>query len=251
MKISLVALLTSLFAVSSVLAVTTNFIDGSGNNWTGYAETGSGVNGFDGTNLFVDNGNSESIGDNFIALDLGATLSQTTVSGVMNFNDSGNTAFYMAINATEAELINFGGAGYNTFTKGYGIFYDMNGTDNIYIVDRSTNVNFNDNPGESLAFVNNTLPLNTDMNFELVYSSSGSLDVTFWQVGQNKPGSATVSYVPGAAPVSSGTLLTFGITDEGRLNIKDLNLNNAAVPEPSSCILALMAIGLIALKKRK
>lgn len=254
MKNILLCLFLNLFVVlASVTAVTTTFTDGSGNTWKGFSERVSGsdgLNGFDGTNLFVDNGNNESIGDNFIALDLGQNLTETTISGVLNFTiPITSTAFYIAINATEGELTNFGGTGYNTFTKGYGIFYDMHNSDNIYVVDRSTNVNFNDNPGESIAFAN--VPFigsGLDINFELVYGANGSFDVTFWQVGQAKPNSSTLS-ATGLSPVSSGTNLTFGITDEGTLQVRDLNIGGA-VPEPSSLLLGALALGLVLLKKK-
>ena len=226
----------------------------AGNGWTGIVEQSGGTNGISGNRLFVSNGTNESIGDNFIYRDMGATLSNVTISGVLNIEAMGNrsTAFYLGINATTTELTHYGDAAYNTYTKGYGVYGDIY-VDELYALDRSITANFWGNDSniaqQSLARTGFTFSDNVDYNFEVVYGANDSITATFWKTSQQRPSGASIQFTPSSQPQYSGTNLFFGITDEGRLEIDDLVVTN--IPEPSSLLLIVFSLSCLFFQRKQ
>jgi len=226
----------------------------AGNGWTGVVEQSGGTSGISGNRLFVSNGTNESIGDNFIYRDMGSTLSNVTVSGVLKMEALGDktTAFYLGINATQAELTNYGNAAYNAYTKGYGVYGDIY-VDELFVLDRSVSSNFWGNDAniarQSLARTAFHFTDNVDYNFEIVYGTNDSITATFWKTSQQRPSGASIQFTPSGQAQYSGTNLFFGITDEGRLEIDDLLVTN--IPEPSSLLLIALSLSCVFLRRKR
>ena len=222
-------------------------------DWKYVEEHSAGSQGISNNRLYIDNGSSESIGDNFVYYDMEETLTNVTVSGILNIYDptSSITAFYIGINATYSELTNYSGAGAGAYTKGYGIYvpYPTHNTE-AYIVDRSTDVDFWDSSDGDLAEGSFQFAENVDYYFELIYGEDMSLEVRFWKTTEDRPTEAIITYTADVAPQYSGTNLFFGITDEGTLEIDNLTVTSN-IPEPGSiCLFGISIIAFGILRKK-
>lgn len=205
--------------------------DSVGNGWM---EHGGGFNGIENNRLNLDNGSNGRIGDNFAYIDLGATLTGVIVSGVAQYDVKGPAAsesFYIGLNALESDILSdSNGTIWSTDGAGFGIEVNF-GNHTIYAIDETVTAAHVD----ALDTGVHGLTQLVDFNFELVYGSDGSLGVTLWDVGMDKPSTETYLYTPGVsgpAPVFSGSHLVFGITDEGELQVDDVSVS--AVPLPAA-----------------
>lgn len=257
MKKLLFLLLVLTMSLASAISFTDDFerADLTDNGWATFIEASGGTNGIVNGELVISNGNSESIGDNFAYIDLDQKLTSGAVTGVMNYNLGGapSNAFYIGINAIADDIYNGGeGANYRTSGKGYGIIADFYINEFIILDQTATDSR---NAAQELASGPLSFNVDTDVNFELLYENDGSLVTRFWNVGSERPDTASFQYNPGKQPLATGTNLFFGITDEGTLKIDDLLVATSLfgnVPEPSAYILfSIAAICVVGLKKNR
>ena len=219
-----------------------------GNNWNVYH---GGTSGISSNQLFLDNGTSESIGNNSAYYNLGVTLDYAIVYGKFRFDidvvTTDSSTFYIGLNATVAD-IERNNTGWGTHGKGYGIAYSGSYSKNypfFSIIDSTGST------GSPLKWGAGNLTNNQDYNFELIYDN-GSLDARFWEYGTDRPEAATFSYAPGTMPQYSGTNLVFNIGDEGNLYLDYVTVTNVPIPEPGTLILlAISFCSLTWLKKYK
>ncbi len=238
-------LLLMLCISTSLMAVTftddfnrANSTTAVGNGWLA---TGGGTHGISSNRMLLDNGTNEEIGDNFAYYNLGSTLTDVILSGVMNYTyrGAGDESFYITLNALSSHITsNPNTTTWSTRGKGYGI--EINPTlSKYYVVDESVTEACH---VSSLKSGSITITSAQDYNFEFIYRSNKTLEARFWTIGAVRPTDATISYVPGVAPTFTGTYLAFGITDEGTFQVDNVSI--VPVPELNSIILA--SLGLLA-----
>jgi hypothetical protein len=136
----------------------------------------------------------------------------------------GSESFYIGLNALEDDILSDGnGAGYGVeFYLGKGL---------LYIIDETVEVRLDglDPIINPLDVVSLSLPSSTDLNFEFICGLDNSLAISFLSVDDTKPIEPTYAYTPGVSgpePTCSGTNLTFGITDEGELQVDHVRVTS-------------------------